>query len=649
MAWYDNLMGRARDIAGSNESPLRVVAGPGTGKTFALMRRVARLLEEGVGPRRILLVTFTRVAARDLESELKKLNVPGVKQVRKGTLHSFCFSTLHEANVLGLIGRVPRPLLSFEERFLLEDLKQDDFGDYYKRRARLKAFEAAWSREQDQDPGWPRDEIDRLFQGLLDEWLRFHQAMLLGELVPVTLRYLRDNPGCPERRQFDHVLVDEYQDLNRAEQSLIDLLSERGSLAVIGDEDQSIYESFRYAHPEGISEFNGTHEGTCDIPLEVCRRCPTRIVTIANELIQNNLRRTGRVLRPKPDNCEGNIHVVQWSNMESEAEGIAQFISNRIASGEFEPGKTLVLCSRRQFGYMIRDALRECGRSAHSFFHEEALEGKPKKLDDCRAQEAFTLLTLLTNPDDRVALRCWLGFGNPTLRTREYERIREYCTHNRSSTREALAAIINGDLSIRYTTGIADRYRLLIQHLERLATRSGREIFDTVFPADQDWAEPFRAIAEDSVGEWTVDKMLDAIRTNITQPELPTNVGYVRVMSLHKSKGLNADHVIVTGFIEGLIPARDENLPFEQQMRRIEEQRRLFYVAITRPKKTLVLSSVLGLPRATSTRLTPSPLLSWRNWGLSAPTRSLARNGHTSSNSQNNLNWKTDDSPHQQP
>jgi len=300
MAWDDNLRGPAREIAATSQSPLRVVAGPGTGKTFALMRRVARLLEEGKDPTGILMVTFTRMAASDLERELRALNIPRAELIYKGTLHSFCFFTLSQANVLELTGRVPRPLLNFEERFLLEDLGQDDFGNYYARRRRLKAFEAAWAREQDQEPGWPQDETDRRFQGLLNEWLRFHQAMLLGELVPVTLRYLRDNPGCPERHQFNHVLVDEYQDLNRAEQSVIDLLSERGSLTVIGDEDQSIYESFRYAHPEGISEFDESHEGTHDIPLELCRRCPTRVVAVAKELIRNNMRRTERVLQPMP-------------------------------------------------------------------------------------------------------------------------------------------------------------------------------------------------------------------------------------------------------------------------------------------------------------------------------------------------------------
>jgi DNA helicase-2/ATP-dependent DNA helicase PcrA len=209
MAWNDDLSGKALEVAACDKFPLRVIAGPGTGKTFALMRRVARLLEQGQDPRRLLLVTFTRVAARDLERELNSLHVPRADFARKGTLHSFCFSVLNQANVLKITGRVPRPLLNYEERFLLEDLGQHDFGDYYGRKRKLRAFEAAWAREQDQDPGWPDNETDRRFQGVLEEWLRFHRAMLVGELVPVALSYLRNNPACPERLQFDHVLIDQ--------------------------------------------------------------------------------------------------------------------------------------------------------------------------------------------------------------------------------------------------------------------------------------------------------------------------------------------------------------------------------------------------------------------------------------------------------
>jgi superfamily I DNA/RNA helicase len=548
-------------------------------------------LEDGAEPSRILLVTFTRVAAKDLEDELEEFSSMGATAINKGTLHAYCFSTLRKANVLQVTGRVPRPLLSFEERFLLEDLKLFTVENIHQRKKRLKAFEAAWAREQDQEPGWPTDENDRNFQAHLEDWLKFHHAILLGELIPITLTYLRNNPGCEERTQFDHVLVDEYQDLNKAEQSLIDLLSENSSLIVIGDEDQSIYENFRFAHPEGISRFDDTHEGTYDVPLELCRRCPTSIINVANELIRNNIRRTGRSLQPFPGNPPGTIHIVQWPSLESETEGIVNFLQNKITSGEFDAGKTLVISPRRQFGYRIRDGLRASNIPAHSFFHEEALYGNPKDDDSNQAQQAFILLALLRNPEDRVSLRCWLGFGSQTLRVNEYQRLKNYCSTNPVSPKEALDSLVNSEINIRHTTGITERYRRLIQRLEHLQTLHAPDIFNLLFPPGEEWAVPAREIVESTVEEWTIDNIYDSLLTMITQPELPTDVDYVRIMSLHKSKGLTADHVVVTGLIEGLIPSQgDDNLSFEQQNRLLEEQRRLFYVAITRPKQTLVLS-----------------------------------------------------------
>lgn len=298
------------------------------------------------------------------------------------------------------------------------------------RKRRLKAFEAAWAREQDQQPGWATNEEDKRFQKLLYEWLRFHEAMLVEEIVPETLKYLRNNPGCRERGRYAHVLVDEYQDMNRAEQSLIDLLNENGTLTILGDADQSIYEAFRYAHPEGITEFHETPrgQGTHDIPLDICRRCPTRVVSLANELIQHNQNRTKQTLKPLRTNGDGEIHVVQWQTVDAEAEGIARFISGRIESGAFAPGEVLVLSPFRKLGYLIRDRLVEYlgAGAAHSFFHEEFLDGNPKRQDDNKAQEAFTLLRLAVNPNDRVALRCWLGFGDGELCFTEYQRLRSY-------------------------------------------------------------------------------------------------------------------------------------------------------------------------------------------------------------------------------
>ncbi len=590
MPWNDDLEGQPLAIAACTESPLRVMAGPGTGKTFALLRRLARLLEQGQDPRRILLVTFTRVSAADLERELNRLGLPQGEQIAKGTLHSLCFAILHRSHVFEFTQREARPLLEFEERFLLEDLAgYGPFGTIHRRRATLKAFEAAWARTQDQQPGWPTTPLEQAFQSALEEWLRFHKCMHIDELIPLTLKYLKSNPGCPELQQYDYVLVDEYQDLNRAEQDLIDLLARGGALAVVGDQDQAIYEGFRYANPEGISLFHEIHDGTRDIPLDVSRRCPPTIVLLANSLIRHNQRRSGRQLIPVEDAADVSVALVQWPDMQTEAEGLAAHITARILSGEYDPGRVLVLCPRRQFGYLIRDELRSRQIEALSFFHEEALDGNPKEFTESKAQQAFTLLTLLASPHDPVALRAWLGFGSPKLRAGEYRRLRDHCATSGQSPFDALQAIRDGQLTILHCTGISARYGLLIDRLHELADLRPEDAFAILFPSDEAWAEPFRTIYAQASEPLDHSAALNLLRTNITQPELPTTATFVRIMSLHKSKGLTADHVFIPGCIEGLIPSHPRNLPFEEQMRFREEQRRLFYVAITRTRRTLVL------------------------------------------------------------
>lgn len=598
MAWNEGLKGPVLEIAKTDHTPLRIMAGPGTGKTFALMRRIARLLEkDSIDPSKGLLVTFTRITAADLVKELSQLNVPGADQLKAGTLHSFCFYILNRDRVLAITGRNPRPLLEYEKRFMLEDLKQLGLGGIRELRKKLQAFEAAWARLQSEEPGWPQNAEDRSSQQELKKWLIFHEAILIDELVPETLRYLRDNPASPERDMYNCIFVDEYQDLNKAEQRLIDLLSENGSIMIIGDPDQSIYESFRYAHPEGIANYADDHSGTLDIPLEECRRCPKGIVSLANSLIQNNrLRDSCSCLNPRTENREGEIHVVQWVTMEDETNGLAQFIKKKIDDGIVNAGRVLVLCPRRQFGYRIRDKLREMGINAHSFFHEEALEGNPKILEKAKAQEAFTLLTLLSNQNDRVALRCWLGFGSPNLRAKQYQRFRFYCENNGAIPFDSLRITCNGDLTLPNTRALISRYEQLMQKIEDLKGLCGWELINQLFPEGEDWAEIFRYLLENIDNNAPPSDILEDLRTKITQPEMPADVDYVRIMSLHRSKGLTADLVVICGCIEGLVPTMEVGLSGDEHERNLEEQRRLFYVSITRTTNILVLSSILRLP-----------------------------------------------------
>jgi DNA helicase-2/ATP-dependent DNA helicase PcrA len=579
-----------------------VRAGPGTGKTFALRRRVARLLEEGVVPDRILVSTFTRTAARDLEAELSRLHILGADRVRVGTLHSFSFSLLSRAEVLDLIGRVPRPLLKFEERFLLEDLNGINNEGVRRLRKRLDAFGAAWARLQSDEPGWPQDPQDRAFLDALLKWLRFHEAMLVTEIVPEALKFVRDNPASQSVPRFDHALVDEYQDLNRAEQVLLRELARDGHLAVVGDENQSIY-SFKFSHPEGILRFHEQHPGTRDLTLSECQRCPKIIVELANALISNNTSPESRELVHAPAVSQGEVHIIQWDSLEQEAGGLARFIKHAVEAGQTSPGGVLVLAPRRRIGYTIRDALMDLGIPVRSFFYEEALEGDPKELEASKPQQAFTLLTLLAKPGDRVALRCWCGFGSPSLNSGAWGRLRQNCEETGSPPGGVLEGLLEKRLRIPQTGALVGRYRELRDRLAQLEGLTGYHLVDALFPAGEEWAEGLRVLAPQGSG-FSAQDLLEALRTAITQPEMPTDVDYVRVMSLHKAKGLSADLVIVAGCVEGLIPATpDVQMSSEERNRILEELRRLFYVAITRTRRILVLSSVTRLPRSDAYRM----------------------------------------------
>lgn len=602
--WSEGLEGPAREIAGTIHSPLRVDAGPGTGKTFALMRRVCRLLEEGCDPKRIYVGTFTRTSARDLKTSLAALSVPGADEVQAGTLHSLCFSMLSFGDVLEQTERTPRPLLKFEERFLLEDLSGGAFGGVRECSRQLKAFTAAWSRLQSEEPGWPHDPNDQQFQKLLLSWFRFHRSIHIGELIWLALQYLKQNPAARFRTQFAHVLVDEYQDLNRAEQELLDILAEAGSFTIIGDEDQSIY-SFRYAHPQGIHDFLTSHPGSYDTSLLECRRCPPNIIQMANSLISHNEFRSARSLQPWCGNTlDGEVRIVQWLTMEEEPSGLASILKQRIDSGLVMAGKILVLSPKRQFGYLIRDALRGVGVPVHSFFLEEELDGDPKNHESCRVQETFSLLTLLANRDDIVALRCWCGFGSSTMSKGRWGRLRDYCEEHGLMPFNALQQLSDGSLILPHTSQLVSRFRELQKLLVSLDTLHGQALIDALLPANEEWADSLRTIAQNLAGgECNAIGLYEMLLASVSQPELPTDVDYVRVMSLHKSKGLTADLVIVAGCVKGCLPRIPDKVAQREEQRSLEEQRRLFYVAITRARKTVILSSVLKIPRNDAYRM----------------------------------------------
>jgi DNA helicase-2/ATP-dependent DNA helicase PcrA len=480
--------------------------------------------------------------------DLQTLGVAGCEDIRVGTLHSFCYSVLMKQDVLDILGRVPRPVVffnrsgvvQFEGSPLLTDiLRETGYGSRREGTKAIRAFEAAWARLQTDEPGWALTAGDQAFHEALIRWLTFHKAILIGELVPLALQYLRDNPACIERQAFDHVLVDEFQDLNRAEQILVDILSERCNQFIVGDADQSIY-SFRYAHPEGITDFADAHPGTHDETLAECRRCPTQVVELASHLIGSNyLPGSLPRLNPYAGNPDGKISIIQWQNLQAEAQGIADFCRHLVQNDDYAPADILILCPRRLIGYGIRDALQSSEIPAHSFYYEEALES-------AEAQASFALLSLLCNNNDRVSLRFWLGLGSNTWNARGYERLRQHCERTGISPFEALQELSAGTLSLPYSRPLVDRFARLTEELGAIDGLQGFTLLDRLFPADQDWSRPVREVTNLKINdEMNATELLDIIRTQVTQPEKPDEGDFARIMSLHKSKGLTSRVVMV--------------------------------------------------------------------------------------------------------
>jgi superfamily I DNA/RNA helicase len=163
--WDEGLdkAGVAFKIAFAAGNRIRVIAGPGTGKSYAMKRRVARLLEENVPPDKVLAVTFTRVAAEDLHRELQKLDVPGCEILEGQTLHGLAMRILARQHVLNSVGRTPRPLNNFEQKAMYSDIAPLT-GGKKKCKVLVEAYEAAWARSQGDEPGFPATDEEKAFQ-----------------------------------------------------------------------------------------------------------------------------------------------------------------------------------------------------------------------------------------------------------------------------------------------------------------------------------------------------------------------------------------------------------------------------------------------------------------------------------------------------
>jgi superfamily I DNA/RNA helicase len=591
---------------------IRVEAGPGTGKTFGLVRRVLRLLHPtGANARHndVLVVAFNRVIAKQLHDEIgAALAAAGIdKRPEIRTVHALC---------LRVLGEDLRLLLPHEEEAMLYDV----LAMFPEIRARLGGYDDAAQALHDHEARH-REDV-QLWQGV-QQWLVRHRAALLSDLPRRLLDHIEGGDYGKERYRF--VIVDEFQDLTAAAQTLFQkLTAPGGEFTALGDSRQSIY-AFLGNDREGLRRLTqwSEEEGLelIDVPLRRCQRCPPEIVLAANQLMSL----AGHDEMLPGSEVVANIRVVHWPTPQTEARGMArQIIANIHAHPE---DRHLVMVTRRRFGYWLRDAILELAPALNlDMGFEEAV------LDSWPAREAFLFFSLLADPDPPT-WRAWLAYQNPDHKgafkaaqrnAPAYLRFLQAC--NDAIDAADIERLAAEEKKTRRGTGGANIWDRATRFLELR-----EELVPEGLPADLDILSQFfdnetwlDAPIKDADGarldlrllrdktlklltELEVDDDVpDSEKLRLVARTLRYKIGTrepadtdsqadLEVMTLWGAKGITADHVYLLGLCDAALPGERRSMYPGTENEYLEEQRRLFYVSLTRAKKTLFLSRALTI------------------------------------------------------
>ena len=461
-------------------------------------------------------------------------------------------------------------------------------------------------------------------------WLLQHKAQLISDLPSLLLDSLHG--GDFADTAYQHVVVDEFQDLTPGEQRLfLELRSETGKFIALGDPRQSIY-AFRGNDREGLDKIGkpSAAEGAAieKISMTECRRCPKDVVTAANKLMG---------LYPTPQmestsKAAANTHVVVWKSEKSEAKGMAKAIAENIAASPQE--QHLVMVTRRQFGYGLREHIAkiDADLNIELSFSESLLETWP-------VREAFLYFCLLVDPDPPT-WRAWLGYRNsgngrkynaPERNAAAYLKFFASCKDRITEVAVLQLAECPNQPPGKGGKNLLERAKRFV-NLKKLLQWNGedglellKEIFDSAkWNVDQsddsetveiDMAEIsikaqniYRELQQENPDLATHERLKEVavrLRYQIAtrEPLVPSEESDLQVATLWGAKGVTADHVYVLGLCDEAMPgAPREEYPLTDEDY-FEEQRRLFYVSITRSRSTLVLSRPRYIPHGRAARL----------------------------------------------
>lgn len=600
-----------------NSGPLMILAGAGSGKTRTLVSKVSYLLDSlKMSPFKLLALTFSNKAAREMRERVAlTCGVPqGALQVT--TFHSFCSRVLrHEADYLGLsknfsiydqgesmaivktiMGRYgisPKEISPYEILYYIEDLKNK--GHYLgKTTSEI-------------------DETDPFYGYYTDYEQELHKANAFdfGGLITGTLNLFEKNTSIREayQRRYEYIMVDEYQDTNRAQfLLLLLLLGEKRNLCVVGDEDQSIY-SWRGADIGNILDFEKVFPEVRVLRLEQNYRSSKNIIEAASAVIARNIMRKGKELWTE-NPIGDSVQVCECGSERDEANFVSEEISSLIQNGESANDMAIFYRANSQ-SRVIEDALRERKINYR-------VVGGIKFYDRKEVKDVLSYLRLIVNPKDALSLARVInvparGLGATSLKKLEKIAVDENC-----SLWEALVAVVerkDNYAHIRLSAKVYSSLNFFIGLISELrslsdAGESPFKIFERVIYDSGYWdslraAKDYESMArlenieelgsaikqnESSSENASLLNFLETIALDNTQigneEEEMKPLSQVSLMTVHGSKGLEFPFVFIVGAEENVFPSYKS---LEGGETGIEEERRLFYVAMTRAMKKLYL------------------------------------------------------------
>jgi superfamily I DNA/RNA helicase len=613
--------------------PVLILAGAGTGKTRVITFRIAHMIERGIAPDNILAVTFTNKAAREMLERVNQL-VPKSRTARStppadgetksarptiSTFHSLCVRILRQhIEKLGY----KRNFVIYDEAEQLGAIKKilanvSAKGEQTDPRAVLGLLSKFKNGGAQAEAAFKDPNVSALAEHVRKKYesaLKACNAVDFDDLILLTLRLFTEHPDALEacRARFRYVMVDEYQDTNAAQFQLVHALtSKHRNFCVVGDDDQSIY-GWRGAEVANLLDLEKHFPEVKVVKLEQNYRSTNTILQAANAVIKHNARRRGKNLWSQ--NGQGSKILLQaFDNEEIEARTVAETIEFKRMTKRVPWGDQAILFRTNLQSRPIEMELRKAGIRYH-------LIGGQSFFDRREVRDFLAYVKTFLNPHDDVSL---LRIANVPARGLSDVTMERLLAASQERSCSVFAAMRHTDVQASFqprTREAIGEFILLVEETRaKLADESLAEVPDAL----QQWAEKFL----NEVGYWgelrrseknqenaenrirslrdliaTMDKeagaqlpsaRLDAFLETITldseRAEEKEAGDAVTLITMHSCKGLEYPHVYVVGLEEGLLPHARSKVEGT-----LDEERRLFYVAITRAKRELMISHCGG-------------------------------------------------------